>query len=82
MSEEQIIVIDNEEHKLSELDVSTQANIARVNELRREISTLKMQTNERELLLQAYRFFQNLDRRLFKIKFYILVYCIRISRCN
>ena len=54
MSEEQIIVIDNEEHKLSELDVSTQANIARVNELRREISKLKMQTNERELLLQAY----------------------------
>ena len=54
MSEEQTIVIDNEEHKLSELDVSTQANIARVNELRREISTLKMQTNERELLLQAY----------------------------
>ena len=54
MSEEQIIVIDNEEHKLSELDVSTQANVARVNELRREISTLKMQTNERELLLQAY----------------------------
>ena len=54
MSEEQIIVIDNEEHNLSELDVSTQANIARVNELRREISALKMQTNERELLLQAY----------------------------
>jgi len=54
MSEEQIIVIDDEEHNLSELDVSTQANIARVNELRREISTLKMQTNERELLLQAY----------------------------
>ena len=54
MSEEQTIVIDNEEHNLSELDVSTQANIARVNELRREISTLKMQTNERELLLQAY----------------------------
>ena len=54
MSEEQIIVIDNEEHNLSELGVSTQANIARVNELRREISTLKMQTNERELLLQAY----------------------------
>ena len=54
MSEEQTITIDNEEHNLSELDVSTQANIARVNELRREISTLKMQTNERELLLQAY----------------------------
>jgi len=54
MSEEQTIVIDNEKHNLSELDVSTQANIARVNELRREISALKMQTNERELLLQAY----------------------------
>ena len=54
MSEEQTIVIDNEEHKLSELDVSTQANIARVNELRREIAELKMQINERELLLQAY----------------------------
>ena len=54
MSEEQIITIDNEEHNLSELDVSTQANIARVNELRREISTLKMQINERELVLQAY----------------------------
>ena len=54
MSEEQTITIENEKHNLSELDVSTQANIARVNELRREISTLKMQTNERELLLQAY----------------------------
>ena len=54
MSEEQIIVIDNEEHKVSELDVSTQANIARVNEIRREIASLKMQTNERELVLQAY----------------------------
>ena len=54
MSEEQIIEIDNEEYDFDGLDVSTQANIARVNELRREISTLKMQTNERELLLQAY----------------------------
>jgi len=54
MSEEQTIVIDNEEHNLSELDVSTQANIARVNEIRREIASLKMQTNERELVLQAY----------------------------
>tara|TARA_R100001244_G_C5138210_1_gene127343 strand:+ start:614 stop:835 length:222 start_codon:yes stop_codon:yes gene_type:complete len=54
MSEEQIITIDNEEHNLSELDVSTQANIARVNEIRREIASLKMQTNERELVLQAY----------------------------
>ena len=54
MSEEQIITIDNEEHNLSELDVSTQANIARVNEIRREIASLKMKTNERELVLQAY----------------------------
>ena len=54
MSEKQIIVIDDEEYDFDGLDVSTQANIARVNELRREISTLKMQTNERELLLQAY----------------------------
>ena len=54
MSEEQIITIDNEEHNLSELDVSTQANIARVNEIRREIASFKMQTNERELVLQAY----------------------------
>ena len=54
MSEEQTIVIDNEEHKLSELDVSTQANIARVNELRREIAALQMQINERQALLQMY----------------------------
>ena len=54
MSEEQIIVIDNEEHKVSELDVSTQANIARVNELRREVASLQMQVNERQALLQMY----------------------------
>ena len=54
MSEKQIIVIDDEEYDFDGLDVSTQANIARVNELRREIAELKMQTNERELLLQAY----------------------------
>jgi len=41
MSEENTIVIDNEEYDFDGLDVSTQANIARVNELRREISTLK-----------------------------------------
>jgi len=51
---EQTITIDNEEHNLSELAVETQMHVARVNELRREISTLKMQTNERELLLKAY----------------------------
>jgi len=54
MSEEQTIVIDNEEHNLSELAVETQMHVTRVNELRREIASLKMQTNERELLLQAY----------------------------
>ena len=54
MSEENTVVIDNEEYDFDGLDVSTQASIARVNELRREISTLKMQTNEHELLLQAY----------------------------
>jgi len=54
MSEEKTVTINDEEHNLSELDVSTQANIARVNEIRREIASLKMQTNERELLLQAY----------------------------
>ena len=54
MSEEQIIVIDNEEHNLSELDVSTQAHIARVNELRQEIGRLQMQISEREVVLQAY----------------------------
>ena len=51
---EQTVTINEEEHNVSELAVETQAHIARVNELRREISTLKMQTNERELLLQAY----------------------------
>ena len=54
MSEEQTITIDNEEHNLSELAVETQMHVARVNELRQEIGRLQMQTNERELLLQAY----------------------------
>ena len=54
MSEEQIIVIDNEEHNLSELAVETQAHIARVNELRQEIGRLQMQISEREVVLQAY----------------------------
>lgn len=54
MSEEQIIVIDNEEHNVSELAVETQAHIARVNELRQEIGRLQMQISEREVVLQAY----------------------------
>ena len=54
MSEEQIIVIDNEEHNLSELAVETQMNVARVNELRQEIGRLQMQISEREVVLHAY----------------------------
>ena len=54
MSEEQIIVIDEEEHNVSELAVETQAHIARVNELRQEIGRLQMQISEREVVLQAY----------------------------
>jgi len=54
MSEENTVTINDEQYDFDGLDVSTQANIARVNEIRREIASLKMQTNERELLLQAY----------------------------
>lgn len=54
MSEEQIIVIDNEEHDVSELAVETQMHVARVNELRQEIGRLQMQISEREVVLHAY----------------------------
>ena len=54
MSEENIVVIDNEEYDFEGLDVSTQANIARVNELRREVASLQMQISERQALLQMY----------------------------
>ena len=54
MSEENTVVIDNEEYDFEGLAVETQANIARVNELRREISTLQMQISERQALLQMY----------------------------
>jgi len=54
VSKENTVTINDEEYDFDGLDVSTQANIARVNEIRREIASLKMQTNERELLLQAY----------------------------
>ena len=54
MSEENTVVIDNEEYDFDGLDVSTQANIARVNELRREVASLQMQINERQALLQMY----------------------------
>ena len=54
MSKENTVTINDEEYDFDGLDVSTQANIARVNEIRREVAALKMQTNERELILQAY----------------------------
>jgi len=54
MSEENTVTINDEEYDFDGLDVSTQANIARVNELRREIASLQMQVNERQALLQMY----------------------------
>jgi len=54
MSEENTVIIDNEEYDFDGLDVSTQANIARVNELRREVASLQMQISERQALLQMY----------------------------
>ena len=54
MSEENTVTINDEEYDFDGLDVSTQANIARVNELRREVAALQMQVNERQALLQMY----------------------------
>ena len=54
MSEENKVTIDGEEYSLEGLAVETQANIARVNELRREVSALQIQVNERQALLQMY----------------------------
>jgi len=54
MSEETKVTIDGEEYSFEGLAVETQANIARVNELRREVSTLQIQINERQALLQMY----------------------------
>ena len=54
MSEETKVTIDGEEYSFEGLAVETQANIARVNELRREVSTLQIQVNERQALLQMY----------------------------
>ena len=51
---EQTVTINEEEHNVSELAVETQAHIARVNELRQEISRLQMQISELEVVLQAY----------------------------
>ena len=54
MSEENKVTIDGEEYSFEGLAVETQANIARVNELRREVSALPIQVNERQALLQMY----------------------------
>ena len=54
MSEENKVTIDGEEYSFEGLAVETQANIARVNELRREVSSLQIQMNERQALLQMY----------------------------
>ena len=54
MSEENTVTINNEQYDFEGLAVETQANIARVNELRREIAALQMQINERQALLQMY----------------------------
>ena len=54
MSEENKVTIDGEEYSFDGLTVETQSNIARVNELRREVSALQIQVNERQALLQMY----------------------------
>jgi len=54
MSEDNKVTIDGEEYSFEGLTVETQANIARVNELRREVSALQIQVNERQALLQIY----------------------------
>ena len=54
MSEEQTIVINDEEHNVSELTAETQMHVARVAEIRQEIARLQMQINERQVVLNAY----------------------------
>jgi hypothetical protein len=54
MSERQTIVINDEEHNVSELTVETQMHVARVAEIRQEIARLQMQINERQVVLNAY----------------------------
>jgi hypothetical protein len=54
MSKEQTIVINDEEHNVSELAVETQMHVARVAEIRQEIARLQMQIGERQVVLSAY----------------------------
>jgi len=54
MSEVQTIVINDEEYNFGDLTIQTQADIARVAELRREVITLQRQIGERNALLKIY----------------------------
>ena len=54
MSSEAKVTINEQEYDFDGLEVETQANIARVNELRREVSALQIQINDRQALLQMY----------------------------
>ena len=54
MSSEAKVTINEQEYDFDGLEVETQANIARVNELRREVAALQIQINERQALLQMY----------------------------
>ena len=53
MSEENKVTIDGEEYSFEGLTVETQANIARVNELRREVSALQIQVNDEGVIEDA-----------------------------
>ena len=54
MSNEQKIVINDEEYNFGDLKVETQAHIARVSEIRGEIARLQQRLAENQVLLQAY----------------------------
>ena len=54
MSDGNKVVINDEEYNFGDLKVETQAHIARVAEIRREIATLQQQIAERNVLLPAY----------------------------